>query len=87
MDLAITPAQLEAVRNAKHLPDVLKRVLDAAQPARDGTGQLLHLTYEEATALQELCAWNVHTNDAGEVSPDSRVFDDLVKAIITHPDY
>ena len=87
MDLAITPAQLEAVRSAKHLPDVLKRVLDAAQPARDGTGHLLHLTYEEATALQELCAWNVHTNDAGDVSPESRVFDDLVKAIITHPDY
>ncbi len=87
MDLAITHAQLDAVRNAKHLPDVLKRVLDAAAPSRDGTGHVLHLTYEEATALQELCAWNVHTDDAGDVSPDSRVFDDLVKAIITHPDY
>lgn len=87
MDLAITHAQLEAVRSAKHLPDVLKRVLDAAKPGSDDTGHLLHLTYEEATALQELCAWNVHTNDAGEVSPESRVFDDLVKAIITHPDY
>ena len=87
MDLAITHAQFAAVRTAKHLPDVLKRVLDAAKPGGDGSGHLLHLTYEEATALQELCAWNVHTNDAGDVSPESRVFDDLVKAIITHPDY
>ena len=85
MDLAITHAQLDAVRNAQHLPDVLRRVLDAAIPS--GEGVLLHLTYEEATALQELAAWNVHTDDAGEVTPASRVFDDLVKAIIAHPDY
>lgn len=48
---------------------------------------MLHLTYEEATALQELAAWNVHTDDAGVVTPESQIFDDLVKAIITHPDY
>lgn len=85
MDLAITRAQLDAVRNAKHLPDVLRRVLDGAQPSGDGV--TLHLTYEEATALQELAAWSVHTNEAGDVTPESRIFDDLVKAIITHPDY
>ncbi|MGE5144057.1 MAG: hypothetical protein ACM3OA_11510 [Acidobacteriota bacterium] len=85
MDLTITRAQSDAVRAAKHLPDVLKRVLDAARPAGDGF--VLRLTYEEATALQELAAWNVHTNDAGVVTPDSQIFDDLVKAIITHPDY
>lgn len=85
MDLTITRAQSDAVRAAKHLPDVLKRVFDAARPAGDGF--VLRLTYEEATALQELAAWNVHTDDAGVVTPDSQVFDDLVKAIITHPDY
>jgi hypothetical protein len=85
MELAISRAQIDAVRTAKHLPDVLKRVLDQAQPAGDGF--TLHLTYEEATALQELCAWNVHTDAAGTVTPASRIFDDLVKAIITHPDY
>ncbi len=86
MDLAISRSQYDAVRNAKHLPDVLKRALDGAKPAGDG-GQLLHLSYEEATALQELCEWNVHTNDAGEVTPESSDYDDLVKAILTHPDY
>lgn len=85
MDLAITRAQLDAVRNAQHLPDVLRRVLEAASPSGDGA--VLHLTYEEATALQELAAWNVHTDAAGEVTPASKLFDDLVKAIITHPDY
>jgi hypothetical protein len=48
---------------------------------------VLHLTYEEATALNELCAWNVHTDASGTVSPASRVYDELVKAILTHPDY
>jgi hypothetical protein len=85
MELTVTRAQCDAVRAARHLPDVLQRVLDAAQPA--GGGFVLRLTYEEATALQELAAWNVHTDDAGVVTPESRVFDDLVKAIITHPDY
>lgn len=85
MDLAVTPEQLAAVRGARHLPDVLKKVLAGAQ--RSGDGYLLHLSYEEATALNELCAWNVHSDARGVVTPESQVFDDLVKAILTHPDY
>lgn len=85
MDLVVTRGQFDAIRGARHLPDVLKKVFDGAK--RSGDGYVLRLTYEEATALNELCAWNVHTDDAGEVKPESRVFDELVKAIITHPDY
>ncbi len=85
MDLAVSRAQYDAVRGARHVPDVLKGVLDAATGA--GDGYVLHLTYEEATALNELCAWNVHSDAGGAVSPESRVFDDLVKAILTHPEY
>jgi hypothetical protein len=48
---------------------------------------VLHLTYEEATALNELAAWNVHTDAAGDVTPESQLFDDLVRAILTHPEY
>src|SRR5881396_3631452 len=89
MDLTVTRAQYDAVRGARHLPDVLKKVLDAAKRGGAGgdDGYVLHLTYEEATALNELCAWNVHTDAAGAVTEDSQVFDDLVKAILTHPDY
>jgi hypothetical protein len=85
MDLTVTSEQYDAVRNAKHLPDVLKHVLDKA--VKNSNGRVLHLTYEEATALNELAAWNVHTDAAGNVTPESRVFDDLVKAILTHPEY
>lgn len=85
MELAISRQQYDAVRGAKHLPDVLRRVLDGATRANDG--YVLQLTYEEATALNELCSWNVHTDGRGAVTPASRVFDDLVKAIMTHPDY
>ncbi len=85
MDLTVTRAQYDAVRGARHLPDVLKKVLHGAGPARDG--YVLHLTYEEATALNELCSWNVHTDAGGAVTPESKVFDELVKAILTHPDY
>ncbi|HEX9487586.1 MAG TPA: hypothetical protein VF976_11005 [Gemmatimonadales bacterium] len=87
MDLTLTRAQYDAVRGARHLPDVLKKVLDGATHPKGGDGYVLHLTYEEATALNELCAWNVHTDASGAVKPESKVFDDLVKAILTHPDY
>lgn len=85
MDLAITRAQKDAVLGAKHLPDVLKRVLDGAKPK--GADFVIHMTYEEATALNELCSWNVHTDGAGKVTPESKAFDDLVRAIMTHPEY
>ena len=85
MDLAITRAQKDAVLGAKHLPDVLKQVLDGAKPK--GPDFTIHMTYEEATALNELCSWNVHTDAAGNVTPESKPFDDLVRAILTHPDY
>ena len=89
MDLTVTRAQYDAVRSARHLPDVLKKVLDDATRSGAGApdGYVLHLTYEEATALNELCAWNVHTDASGAVTAESQVFDDLVKAILTHPDY
>ena len=85
MDLTVTSQQYDAVSSAKHLPDVLKKVLEKAK--KQANGYILHLTYEEATALNELAAWNVHTNADGSVTPESKLFDDLVRAIITHPDY
>ncbi len=85
MDLNVTRQQYDAIRGAKHLPDVLKQVLDGAK--RDGNGHVLHLTYEEATALNELCSWNVHTDAGGAVTPESKVYDDLVRAIMTHPEF
>jgi hypothetical protein len=89
MDLTVSRAQYDAVRGVRHLPDVLKQVLEGATRSREGgvDGYVLHLTYEEATALNELSAWNVHTDASGAVTPESQVFDDLVKAILTHPDY
>jgi len=85
MDLTVTRQQYDAVRNAKHLPDVLKNVLDKAN--KQASGYVLHLTYEEATALNELSSWNVHTDERGNVTPESQVFDELVRAIMTHPEY
>jgi hypothetical protein len=85
MDLAVSRVQYEAVRAARHLPDVLKQVLDRA--SANGDGYTLHLTYEEATALNELCSWNVHTDAQGEVTPDTKVYDELVRAIMTHPEF
>jgi len=87
MDLTVTRSQYDAVRGARHLPDVLKKVLDGAGRSGAGDGYVLHLTYEEATALNELCAWNVHTDASGAATPESKVFDDLVRAILTHPDF
>jgi hypothetical protein len=85
MDLTVTSQQYDAVRGATHLPDVLKQVLEKAR--KQANGYVLHLTYEEATALNELAAWNVHTDPDGNVTAESKHFDDLVRAIITHPEY
>ena len=85
MDLTITRQQFDAIQNVKHLPDVLSKVLKKASQQADGA--VLHLTYEEATALSELASWNVHTDDAGTITPESQVFDMLVRAIMTHPEY
>jgi hypothetical protein len=85
MDLPVSRAQFEAVSGARHLPDVLRRALAGA--TRTADEYVLHLTYEEATALNEVCAWNVHTDAHGTVTPESLVFDELVKAILTHPEY
>jgi hypothetical protein len=85
MDLPVTSQQYDAVRNAKHLPDVLRTALETATP-RDG-GYVLHLTYEEATALNELCSWNVRTDAAGNVVAECQPFDDLVRSILMHPDF
>jgi hypothetical protein len=85
MDLTVTRQQYDAIQTAKHLPDVLKKVLEKATKAANG--HVLHLTYEEATALNELAAWNVHMDDAGNVTPQSQLFDDLVRSILTHPEY
>lgn len=85
MDLTVTRQQLEAIRSAKHLPDVLKKVLEKASTGADG--HVLHLTYEEATALNELASWNVHTDATGNVTAESKVYDDLVRTIMTHPEF
>jgi hypothetical protein len=85
MDLSVTRQQYDAVRAAKHLPDVLKKVLDKARG--HGDGYVLHLTYEEATALNELASWNVHTDAEGNVTAASQPFDELVRAIMTHPEF
>ena len=85
MELVVTRAQLEAVQNAKHLPENLRCVLTAARPT--GDGYTVTLTYEDATALNELCAWNVHTDANGGVTAESRLFDDLIRTILKHPEY
>src|SRR2546422_9578088 len=45
MDLTVTRPQYDAVRGAKHLPDVLRQALDRAKPS--GQAYVLRLTYEE----------------------------------------
>jgi hypothetical protein len=85
MDLTVTRQQFDAIRTATHLPDVLKKVLEKA--TKNENGHILHLTYEEATALNELASWNVHTDGEGKVTPASQDFDDLVRAIMTHPEF
>src|SRR5206468_2347475 len=52
MDLTVTRQQYDAVRNAKHLPDVLKNALDKA--STNASGHVLHLTFEDFIALKSV---------------------------------
>src|SRR5712692_5517651 len=47
MDLTVTGAQYDAVRGARHLPDVLKNVLESATRPQGGDGHVLHLTHPD----------------------------------------
>lgn len=85
MDLTVTRQQFDAIRTATHLPDVLRNVLDKA--SKRANGHVLQLTYEEATALSELASWNVHTDADGNVTAESKAWDELVRAIMTHPEF
>src|SRR2546427_5223692 len=51
MELTVNPAQLEAVRGAKHVPEALQRVLAAARAS--GGGPVLRPAYEETRAPAE----------------------------------
>src|SRR5207245_7970601 len=86
MDLTVTRAQYDAVRGARHLPDVLTKVLDGATRPKGDDRYVLHLTYEEATPLNQLCASTVPPDAGGGVTPESQLFPALVMPIPTHPD-
>src|SRR5438445_11309661 len=57
MDLTATRAQYDAVRGARHLPDVLTKVRDGATRPWRGGRYALPLTSAAAPALNELCPW------------------------------
>src|SRR5438094_355363 len=71
MDLTVTRAQYDAVRSARHLPDVLKKVLDGATRSGAGAGagaaDALHLPFkdDEAPAVLWPCTGNPDTSPTG----------------------
>jgi len=65
MDLTLTRAQYDAVRGARHLPDVLKKCWTAPRARKAATAMSCTSRMRKATALNELCAWNVHTDASG----------------------
>src|SRR5260370_24624231 len=72
MDLSVTRAQYDAVSGARHLPDVLKKVLEGARRPKGDDRYVLHLTYEEATPLNQLCPSNLHTDPVAGVAPPAK---------------
>ncbi len=85
MRLELSEEQHAALLNADFLPDNLRARLDAA--SQDGGKRIVELSGDEATATEELCSWNVKTDENGDVKPESKVFDEIVTAIVSHPDY
>ena len=83
MKILLSPAMLDALKTAKHVPpDVQKRV-DAVKP---GPGSppvyALALSEDEGMELAELLQWHVRTDPAsGEPTADTAPYADIIARI------
>jgi hypothetical protein len=84
MQLEIDQAMLDALRHAGHVPEDLKRRIDAVAPVAGATPPRfrLALSDDEATELSELLQWHVRTDPAtGHPTAETQPYAALIQAI------
>lgn len=80
MQVPITQAIVDALKQVHDVPDTLRRRFDGITPAKGGF--VLVLDDDDATTLAELVQWHIKSDEAtGKITPASVPFDDLIRRI------
>lgn len=80
MHVRLTKAMLDALKDTREIPDVLKARLERA--TRDGDAYLVTLSDDEAMAMTEMCQWYIVADpDTGEMTETAKLYDAIVEAI------
>lgn len=84
MELTISQEMVDALHHAGHVPEDLKRRLDAIEPVvRAAPAQFrLKLSDDEAMELSELLQWHVRTDPAtGQPTRETAPYAGIIQAI------
>lgn len=80
MNIPLTPAMLDALKRAKHIPPDVQREIDGAKA--EGGSYLLRLSDDEGMELAELLQWHVRTDPAtGQATPETAPYAEVIRLI------
>ena len=80
MQVHLTDAMLEALRQVAELPDNLLARVSAAR--KDGNGYVMNLNDDEAMAMTEMCQWYIRKDPTtGQLGQQAKLFEGIVNAV------
>jgi len=80
MNLLLTPAMLEALKRARHIPPDVQKEIDGAKVERGS--YRLHLSEDEGMELSELLQWHVRTDPAtGQPTAETAPYAEIIARI------
>jgi hypothetical protein len=85
MEIRLNQEMLDALKQAKHIPNDVQKDIDAArpEPGVSPARYRLHLSDDEAMELSELLQWHVRTDPAtGQASVETAAYADLIRLIM-----
>ena len=85
MEIRLNQEMLDALKQAKHIPNDVQKDIDAArpEPGVSPPRYRLHLSDDEAMELSELLQWHVRTDPAtGQASVETAAYADLIRLLM-----
>ena len=81
MEVPMTEAMLEALRNTPEIPDNLLACVDAARS--DDGAFVIQMDDDERMAMTEMCEWYIRKDpESGELTLQGELFESIVREII-----
>ena len=84
MQIAISEAMLQALKQAKHIPPDVQKRIDGVkpEPGASPAQYRLQLSDDEGMELSELLQWHVRTDPAtGQPTADTAPYADVIRLI------